>query len=194
MRARVIERQLAPPSWLMPACYAPRSSRTAATGVSSWSTSPISGGGRSKSSIFRGNGAPDTIRTCDLCLRRQRSIQLSYGCCSSRLSAFAEPRNGVVRKPREGLGHAFEPCRVRRGCAGRALRNHRGHGQLPYRRSSRSTTCPRSAFLAISLRDFIGGLIFLPRNHSTTSSACARRSGGTSMPSARAVLRLRTSW
>ncbi len=26
--------------------------------------------------------------------------------------------NGVFGEPREGIGHTFEPCRVRRGCAG----------------------------------------------------------------------------
>ena len=66
------------------------------------------------------SGAPDRIRTCDLCLRRAALYPLSYGC-------FSASRLGLLRAratlPRRGASwQALPPCPASPCCAGGGAR------------------------------------------------------------------------
>ncbi len=50
-------------------------------------------------SRINGDGAPDRIRTCDLCLRRQHSIHLSYGCSALTPRLLSRPTGGHKKQP-----------------------------------------------------------------------------------------------
>src|SRR3981081_254551 len=66
-------------------------------------------------------GAPDTIRTCDLCLRRATlypaELRVRCGAFSRLAGPRQRPCKGWSREEQgpKGNGHTFESCRVRPG-------------------------------------------------------------------------------
>src|SRR5664279_4466709 len=77
-------------------------------------------------------GAPDTIRTCDLCLRRATLYPAELRVRGVHLADWRSVGNGLARGPKtavwveqgsQGKGHTFESCRGRQKGVCRACRD-----------------------------------------------------------------------